>query len=164
MNKNFSLACILCFCAALPVFAQNKPIVYETLDGWLTVGTPVQFVIEKLGEPDSVGDIETWEMSGLDYRFYQYSHRGLSFYSELVDGFERVFDITVQTGSTFHTSRGISIGDSKMSVLQRYSDSIDDEHDDEQADISVINNIYEGTFFYYENGKVVEIEIGALAE
>ena len=41
---------------------QTDIFVYDTLDNWLTIGTSIQLVNEKMGEPDSVGDIETWEI------------------------------------------------------------------------------------------------------
>ena len=164
MNKNISLIGILCFCVASSMFAQNKPVVHDTLDGWLTIGVPMQQVFEKLGEPDSVGDFETWGMTGLNYRFYQYSRWGLSLYSEQDNDSEVVFDIIAQGDSPFHTSRGVSIGDDKKSVIRKYEDCLSDEFTMDSSDLSIINSIYEGTFFFYEEGKVVKIEIGALAE
>lgn len=34
---------------------QTDIFVYDTLDNWLTIGVPIQLVIEKMGEPDSIG-------------------------------------------------------------------------------------------------------------
>ena len=45
-------------CAGQLASAQHNPIVFDTLDNWLTVRTPINLVIEKLGEPDSVGEVE----------------------------------------------------------------------------------------------------------
>ena len=35
---------------------QTDIFVYDTLNNWLTIGTPIQLVNEKMGEPDSIGD------------------------------------------------------------------------------------------------------------
>ena len=151
-------------CAGQLVSAQHNPIVYDTLDNWLTVGTPINLVIEKLGEPDSVGEVETWGSTGLDYRFYQYGRIGLSFYSEQDNDSETVFDIIIQGISPFHTSRGVFIGDSKTSVMSKYKDCLNNEFSSDSDDVSIINSIYEGTYFFYDDEKVVKIEIGSLAE
>lgn len=162
MNKIFPL--IFFICAFGPAFAQQKPMIYDTLDNWLTVGTPINLVFENLGEPDSVGDDEIWGMTGLKYRYYQYRRWGLSFYSEIDNDFEFVYDIIIQGIATFHTSRGISIGDNKSTVMHKYENCLNDEFASDSTDVSIINSIYEGTFFFYDEDKVVKIEIGSLAE
>lgn len=140
---------------------QTDIFVYDTLDNWLTISTPIQHVIEKLGEPDSIGDIETWEMSGLDYRFYRFNQWGASFYTEINDGSEKVYDINIQSESPFRTSRGVRIGDSRQSVLLRYADCIKQKQDNSML---CVNDIYQGTFLFFDNDKLVQISIGALAE
>ena len=162
VNKIFPL--LFFICAVQPLFAQHKPIIYDTLDNWLTVGTTINVVFEKLGEPDSVGDEEIWGTTGLKYRYYQYKRWGLSFYSEHDNDLEFVYDIIIQGTSTFHTSRGVSIGDNKSSVLHKYADCLKNEFAADFTDASIINSIYAGTFFFYDKEKVVKIEIGALAE
>ena len=140
---------------------QTNIFVYDTLDNWLTIGTPIQLVKEKMGEPDSIGDIETWEMSGLDYGFYRFDRWGASFYTEIDEKYEKVCDINIQNGSPFLTSRGVRTGDSRQTVMQRYADCIKQKQDNSML---FVNDIYQGTFFFFDNDKLVQIAIGALAE
>ena len=140
---------------------QTDIFVYDTLDNWLTIGVPIQLVIEKMGEPDSVGDIETWEMSGLDYRFYRFDRWGASFYTEIDEESEKVYDINIQRGSPLRTSRGVRVGDSRQTVMQRYADCIKQKQDNSML---FVNYIYQGTFFFFDNDKLMQISIGALAE
>lgn len=88
----------------------------------------------------------------------------MSFYTEHDNNLESVCDIIIYGISTFHTSRGVSIGDSKLSVMHKYENCLNDELSTDSTDVSIINSIYEGTFFFYEEEKVVMIEIGSLAE
>ena len=160
-NKLFFII-ILSLCHT--THAQHNSLVYDTLDNWLTVGTPIQSVLDRLGAPDSVGDIETWGATGKKYCYYQYGQWGLSFYSEIDKLSETVFDIIVKSDSPFLTSRGVRVGDSRQSVLKKYKDFINFESKTPQDKISIINNIYNGTFFFYDDDGVIMIEIGSLAE
>ena len=163
MMKN-KLIFIIILCLGYTAHAQYNSLVYDTLDSWLTVGIPIQLVFDRLGAPDSVGDIETWGATGMDYRYYQYSQWGLSFYSEIDNVSETVFDIIVKSESPFLTSRGVRIGDSRQSVLKIYKDCINFESNTTQDTISIINNIYNGTFFFFDDDNIIMIEIGSLAE
>ena len=140
---------------------QTDIFVYDTLDNWLTIGIPIQRVIEKMGEPDSIGDIETWEMSGWDYRFYRFDRCGASFYTEIDEESEKVYDINIHNGSPLRTSRGVRVGDSRQTVMQRYADCIKQKQDNSML---YVNDIYQGTFFFFDNDKLMQISIGALAE
>ena len=140
---------------------QTDIFVYDTLDNWLTIGVPIQHVIEKMGEPDSIGDIETWEMSGWDYRFYRFDRWGASFYTEIDEESEKVYDINIHNGSPFRTSRGVRIGDTRQTVMQQYADCIKQKQDNSML---FVNDIYQGTFFFFDNDKLMQISIGALAE
>ena len=64
--------------------------------------------------------------------------------------------------NTFSTSRNIKIGDSREKTIREYKKISNMDNTD--TAFSVINNIYEGTFFFFENEKLQRISIGSVAE
>ena len=116
------------------------------------------------------GKDEVWEAFGQAVQTWMFPDSGASFdmISDEVGGPKSVFSITVKAPSNLKTNLGIGIGDPKEKVLQAYSEySTSDEGLDGffgDADAHLVGSIYGGMIFYFENGVVSEIFLGASAE
>ena len=116
------------------------------------------------------GKDEVWEAVGQAVQTWMVPDSGASFdmISDEVGGPKSVFSITVKAPSNLKTNLGIGIGDPKEKVLQTYSEySTSDEGLDGffgDADAHLVGSIYGGLIFYFENGVVSEIFLGASAE
>lgn len=163
IKKKLFFACFLYVTQSL--FAQQAIMIYDTLDSWLTIGTPIGLVYEKIGNPDFLGNRETWESSGNDYRYYQFNCYGLSMYTEITDESEKVYNIIIQRESPLRTSRGISLGATRQYVMQQYADCIKKEQYLEDTSMLFVNDIFDGTFFLFDDNEILmQIIIGPLAE
>lgn len=111
-----------------------------------------------------------WEAFGQAVQTWMFPDAGASFdmLSDEVGGPKSVFSITVKAPSNLKTGLGIGIGDPKEKVLEAYREySTSDEGLDGffgDADAHLVGSIYGGMIFYFENGAVSEIFLGAAAE
>lgn len=141
--------------------AQKAEFVYDTLDNWLTIGISNTVVEEKIGQPDYVSFSERWAFTGYEYQYRQYYDLGLILLFEKNEQGLMVQYIELFK-NTFSTSRNIKIGDSREKTIREYEKISNMDNTD--TAFSVINNIYEGTFFFFENEKLQRISIGSVAE
>lgn len=140
--------------------AQQSAIV-DTLNGWLTVGVKEEVIISQLGLPDSQTAPEVWEFTGNKYYYLRYDDLGLTVLIEDDTRCASVYAIEVNSKSFFSTSRDVSIGDSRNHVREQYGDL---ENFYEEKDVIIINTIYEGTFFVFQNDTLTKILLGSLAD
>ncbi len=141
--------------------AQKAEFVYDILGNWLTIGISNTVVEEKIGQPDYVSFPERWVFTGYEYQYRQYYDLGLILLfgkneQGLMVQYIELFK------NTFSTSRNIKIGDSREKTIREYEKISNMDNTD--TAFSVINNIYEGTFFCFENEKLQRISIGSVAE
>ena len=141
--------------------AQKAEFVYDTLDNWLTIGISNTVVEEKIGQPDYVSFPERWAFTGYEYQYRQYYDLGLILLFEKNEQGLMVQYIELFK-NTFSTSRNIKIGDSREKTIREYEKISNMDNTD--TAFSVVNNIYEGTFFFFENEKLQRISIGSVAE
>lgn len=141
--------------------SQTHNFVFDTLNGWLTIGTTISEVENMIGPADSVGHIETWHATGDSYQNYFYG-KGLSVTYLLSDTEAKTYCIELIEDHRYRTSRGIHIGDKQQDVLKSYRSEI--VGNPFESNMSIINNLYEGTYFFYQNGSVWKIVIGSIFE
>lgn len=117
-----------------------------------------------LGEPEDASMPEVWGSDGLAHTDWNYETKGLviNMAEAPETGSYVVFTIKAMEPCTLKTSRGIAVGDTKESVLAAYSAEYNAEESDEYG--LVFGSVYGGMIATIDDGKVVEIFIGAAAE
>ena len=160
MRKSILFIMLLSFYAQITL-EQKTEFVFDTLDNWLSIGVSSTMVEEKIGQPNQVSSPERWAFTGNEYQYWQYYDLGLILLFEKNEqgGFVQYIELLKDT---FSTSRNIKVGDSREKILHEYEKI--SNMDDTDTAMLVINNIYEGTFFFFENGKLNRISIGSIAE
>lgn len=160
----------ICFFALLlalsfQLSAQGANPIFDTLDGWLTIGSDISKVNIVLGQPDSVGDTETWSFSGQTYRSYFYNSKGLSIITETSDDQELVFFIDAVAPARFRTNRGVTIGSTKDDVMKLYPELTSlGAGQKEDTEVYSTHGTYYGTMFSFQNNLLVHIGIGTFAD
>jgi hypothetical protein len=144
--------------------AKDTLLNRETL-GKLRLGMPATAVIAACGKPESKGEQELWGATGEYVQEWRYPKQGLKIQlaSGNAKGPFRVFTITIEAPSTFKTARGIGIGSPEADVTKAYANEKDADST-KPGDSFVAGSIYGGVIFGIEDGKVVEIFLGAAAE
>ena len=143
------------------ILAQKVEFVFDTLDNWLTIGVSNTMVEEKIGQPDYVSSPERWAFTGNEYQYWQYYDLGLILLFQKNEQGLLVQYIELLK-NTFSTSRNIKVADSREKTISKYEKISNMDNTD--TTLSVINNIYEGTFSFFKNGKLHRISIGSIAE
>jgi hypothetical protein len=141
-----------------------SPIPNEIIDGWLKESIDKQLVIDNIGYPEKTGDEVYWGATGTFIQNWDYPSLGvfLELESESQGGDKRVKSITIIQPSNFKTAQGIGIG-SEMSLVQdKYSKIINADDFDEST--FIVGSIYGGIIFYFTDGVVSKIFLGAAAE
>ncbi len=111
-----------------------------------------------------------WEAFGQAVQTWMFPDAGVSFdmISDEIGSAKSVVSITLKNSSTLKTQLGIGIGVPKQKVIEVYSEyTTSDEGLDGyfgDADAHLVGSIYGGMIFYFENGAVSEIFLGAAAE
>lgn len=139
----------------------QQSVIVDTLNGWLTVGVQEELIISQLGLPDSQTTPEIWEFTGYKYYYMHYDDLGLKVLIEDNTRCALVHAIEVDSKSQFSTSRNVSVGDRRKYVHEQYGDL---ENFHEEKDVIIINTIYEGTFFVFQDDILVKIHLGSLAD
>lgn len=139
----------------------QQSVIVDTLNGWLTVGVNEEVIINQLGIPDSQTTPEIWEFTGYKYYYLHYDDLGLTVLIEDDTRCASVHAIEVDSKSQFSTSRDVSVGDSRKYVREQYGDL---ENFHEENDLIIVNTIYEGTFFVFQDDTLVKIHLGSLAD
>lgn len=155
----------ICVLVAFLLIAQYSnaqlAVIVDTLNGWLTVGVQEEEIISQLGLPDSQTEPEVWEFTGHKYYYLHYDNLGLNVLIEDDTRCASVYAIEVYSKSQFSTSRDVSVGDSRKYVCKQYGDL---ENFHEVKDVIILNTIYEGTCFVFQDDILVKIHLGPLAD
>lgn len=145
--------------------AHNFDLLYSEGFGELKIDLTAAKVINILGEPQTKGKQEFWGADGLYHQKWNYPQQGivLDMAAETEQGSASISSVRIQAPSQLKTQRGIGIGDSSAKVKQAYA-----EEEDEAAPISaeyfVAGSVYGGLIFTFEDNKVTEMFLGAIAE
>jgi len=146
------------------VFPKDVPTVEEILDNWLGIGVEEQLVLDRLGRPDSLGADAQWGALGTYVQKWEYTKDGIFLEMESdEDGLPKhVLLITIKPPCEMKTQQAVGIGTSRAIVEETYSSLIDRDNTNDRC--IVVGSIYGGTIFYFDNGVVNKIFIGAAAE
>ena len=118
---------------------EDEEFLFDTINGWLTVGVTDTVVLNKLGKPDSIVYEGFMEFSGYFYTEWIYDGIVLDMESDTAGAPSSVFSIMVTSGNRYKTSRGVKVGDTKDRVYDRYKD--------------ILNEYYNGCFLYLNSQK-----------
>jgi len=149
--------------ASIDVSLPNVQTV-EVLDNWLGIDVKEQLVLDKLGEPDSLGIEEYWDALGTYVQKWKYIKKGILLYMESNEknSLKHVLLIAITLPCKMSTEQSVGIGSSRNVVEKAYNPVID--RDNTNDSIIVVGSIYEGTIFYFDKDAVSKIFIGAAAE
>lgn len=105
-----------------------------------------------------------WGADGAYHQKWKYADCGivLSMVSEQKGGSKSIESITLKNPSRLSTKRGIRIGSSEKAVMKAYKAEWDRES--AKPGFFVAGSVYGGLIFQFENGKVIQIFLGAAAE
>ncbi|MDB9411792.1 hypothetical protein [Microcystis aeruginosa] len=133
--------------------------------GKLKLDLFAQQVIQLLGNPRQKGGVEFWAGDALYHQYWYYPNQGitLSMASETEKGQQNIAFIKLVFPSTLPTKRGITIGSSIEEVSLAYAKEKDQEMSIPDQTF-VAGSIYGGLIFTFDNGRVIEIFLGAAAE
>tara|TARA_R110002096_G_scaffold326721_2_gene520691 strand:+ start:3026 stop:4075 length:1050 start_codon:yes stop_codon:yes gene_type:complete len=149
-------------------------IIQDGSIGGIRLDTPATQVLataEKFGLGSvTKGEDIVWEAFGQAVQPWEFTEAGIEFemISNDIGGPKSVFAFAVRAPCSLKTGRGIGIGDRKADVIAAYSDYPKDEEDFDgyfgEADVHLVGSIYGGMIFTFEEGKLVDIFLGAVAE
>jgi hypothetical protein len=133
--------------------------------GKLKLDLFAQQVIQLLGNPRQKGGVEFWAGDALYHQYWYYPNQGitLSMASETEKGQQNIAFIKLVFPSTLPTKRGITIGSSIEEVSLAYAKEKDQEMSIPDQTF-VAGSLYGGLIFTFDNGRVIEIFLGAAAE
>ncbi len=133
--------------------------------GKLKLDLSAQQVIQLLGNPRQKGGVEFWVGDAIYHQYWYYPNQGitLSMASETEKGQQNIAFIKLVSPSTLPTKRGITIGSSIEEVSLAYAKEKDQEMSIPDQTF-VAGSIYGGLIFTFDNGRVIEIFLGAAAE
>lgn len=133
--------------------------------GKLKLDLFAQQVIQLLGNPRQKGGVEFWAGDALYHQYWYYPNQGitLSMASETEKGQQNIAFIKLVFPSTLPTKRGITIGSSIEEVSLAYAKEKDQEMSIPDQTF-VAGSIYGGLIFTFDQGRVIEIFLGAAAE
>jgi hypothetical protein len=133
--------------------------------GDLRIDMPEMKVSELLGEPGDKGEQLLSEADALYHQEWRYPRQGifLELVSESADGKQRVASIRAGLHSIHETTKGIKVGDSFAAVNKAYGDQLDADNSDPPFTL-LAGSLYGGVLFSFEEGKVIQIFLGAAAE
>lgn len=133
--------------------------------GKLKLDLSAQQVIQLLGNPRQKGGVEFWAGDAIYHQYWYYPNQGitLSMASETEKGQQNIAFIKLVSPSTLPTKRGITIGSSIEEVSLAYAKEKDQEMSIPDQTF-VAGSIYGGLIFTFDNGRVIEIFLGAAAE
>jgi hypothetical protein len=142
----------------------------ETFDG-IRVGMRADAVQLLLGPPDEKGTPVEMGATGMFEADWRWKSRGLTtrMGAASADAEPSVSGMEIAGASTLRTSRDIALGATRAEVEAMYEDALGkgrqpDEPNPDNERLLVLGSVYGGTFFRFENGKLVSIYVGAGAE
>lgn len=163
----FVLVALIYMLLYLP--AGNKQIspglMHSDSLGDLRIDMPERDVVKFLGEPGGKGKQLLWEADALYHQEWRYPRQGifLDLVSESTDSKQRVASIRAGLHSILETTKGIKVGDSFAAVNKAYGDQLDTDNSDPPFTL-LAGSLYGGLLFSFEEGKVIQIFLGAAAE
>lgn len=106
-----------------------------------------------------------WGADGEYHQHWTYKGCGLmlGMVASQPKGAQRVFSVTITAPSKYKTARGIGIGSPEAAVRKAYA-AVLNLPESKPGETLVAGSIYGGLIFYFKNGKVSEIFMGAAAE
>jgi hypothetical protein len=170
------LLAFLFFSGQNSLFAQDDDveILKKEKIGPLRYGMSSNDVMKNLGEPEEKTDSTFQEATGELISTWVYKKLGIKL--DLAVEAEgdssnakpkkgaglKVIGITAEYPCNYKTKKGLGIGSSYLSVAKAYEDEPKDFAP--RKDVMVIGSITGGLMFYFTDGKVVKIFIGAGVE
>jgi hypothetical protein len=148
----------------LSVASNEFKLLKEEHIGNFSLGLSEKEVVSSLNCPVLYGENQLWEADGLYHQEWTYVNCGLilDMASHRKDGTKSIESITLMAPGDLKTHYGIGIGSSEKEVMEMYKDYWNKVHSSEN--IFVAGSIYGGIIFTFEEGKVVNIFLGAAAE
>ncbi len=133
--------------------------------GGLHIDMVAQDVIGLLGEPRKRGEQRMSESDALYHQEWRYPRLGifLDMVSQKANGNTNIASIRVGPHSSVATVRGIKVGNSFTTVNKVYGDQLDADNSDPPYTL-LAGSPYDGMLFSFEEGKVIRIYLGAVAE
>ena len=133
--------------------------------GEFKIGSSAARILEILGNPQTKSKNVFSEADGLYRQSWYYPKQGIIFQMvmENKNDTPKVASIKLTLPSKLKTNRGIKIGDSYDKVVRLYGQYKDQENSVPFKRF-VAGSIYGGLMFSFQNGRVVEIFLGAAAE
>ncbi len=143
----------------------------DTIDGWLTPYISISKVIECWGDPDSLSEAVVLEFDGALHQswFYQQKNVRIDVYGDSAEVAKSRLALSVEgiavTGPTeCQMSHSICIGDDRERLEQKYHRVINAEYSNDQQ-LSLGNQMpYWGVIYFFEEGKLVGMYNGTMAE
>lgn len=142
----------------------------ETFDG-LRLGMDAKTVHLLFGPPDEKGTPAEMAATGMFEADWRWASRGFTARMGATSaGAEpSLSGMEIAGSSKLRTSRGVGLGATRAEVESLYADALGkgrqpDEPNPDTDRLLVLGSIYGGTFFRFENGKLVSIYVGAGAE
>jgi len=132
--------------------------------GNLSLGLSEQEVMRDMNCTLEYGKDKLLEADGLYHQDWKCMDAGLilDMSSEEINATKVVESITLFSPSTLTTKYGVGIGSTEKEVINIYKDHWNEAHSSES--IFVAGSIYGGVIFTFEEGKVINIFLGAAAE
>jgi hypothetical protein len=163
--KHFALLVTwLAMSVPLLLLAEEKSVDQEAF-GKLRWGQKEETVLQILGKPQSKGKDTEWAAIGEWVQEWNYPSLGLQLdmASAKKGGAKTLLNISASAGCVLTTARGIGIGSSEAAVRKAYRELEEKDHT-KRGETFVAGSIYGGVIFQFQDGKVVEIFLGAAAE
>jgi len=145
--------------------SPNSNILTEERIGTLRIGLSGGDLKKALPCDLKRGSENLWGADGEYHQTWRCAACGLNLgmVSEKRGGTKAIESITLMAPSTFTTKRGIRIGSSEQEVRKAYR-ALWNHEDSKSSGSFVAGSIYGGMIFYFQDGKVREIFLGAAAE
>jgi hypothetical protein len=111
------------------------------------------------------GQEQIWEALGEYVQEWNYPDCGiiLNMIAEEKGGPQKVYSITVTKPNNLKTKKGIHIGSSEQEVIKAYRQYQDTEMS-QKGKMFVAGSVYGGLVFIFDNGRVIKIVLGPVAE
>jgi len=166
MLKNFFVSIILLgFMCSFSFSADWFALLHEERIGTLRIGLSEGEVKKRIHCFLRRGSEELWGADEAYHQKWEYVDCGitLSMVSEKKGASKSIESISLVSPSILSTKQGIRIGSTEQEVMKAYKSQWNKE-DSKHFGSFVAGSIYGGVMFYFENGKVSRIFLGAAAE
>lgn len=136
----------------------------DTGFGGLEAGLAISALEERLGTPEKVGETIEEGATGDVIHERTYPAAGVVVTAvKAADHGQVVRDFTLSAPFAEKSARGVGIGSSEAEVLAAYADCLEG-FSTVPGEKAVAGSVFGGVFFYFEDGVVTSIYVGAGAE